>query len=87
MTIIKAHLKCSSQGTFGEVFKARSRTDPKKIVALKRVLMENEKEGFPITALRYFHLPQKNNRSVRHNFYQGDSHSSTAQPRKHSQFD
>ena len=52
MTIIKAHLKCSSQGTFGEVFKARSRTDPKKIVALKRVLMENEKEGFPITALR-----------------------------------
>ena len=35
------------------MFKARSRTDPKKIVALKRVLMENEKEGFPITALRY----------------------------------
>ena len=59
MTIIKAHLKCSSQGTFGEVFKARSRTDPKKIVALKRVLMENEKEGFPITALRYFYLPEK----------------------------
>ena len=23
------------------------------IVALKRVLMDNEKEGFPITALRY----------------------------------
>ena len=45
------------------MFKARSRTDPKKIVALKRVLMENEKEGFPITALRYFHLPEKN-RSV-----------------------
>ena len=44
--------QCCSQGTFGEVFKARSRTDPKKIVALKRVLMENEKEGFPITALR-----------------------------------
>ena len=63
MTIIKAHLKCSSQGTFGEVFKARSRTDPKKIVALKRVLMENEKEGFPITALRYSNLPEKN-RSV-----------------------
>lgn len=40
------------QGTFGEVFKARSRSDPKKIVALKKVLMENEKEGFPITALR-----------------------------------
>ena len=41
------------QGTFGEVFKARSRSDPKKIVALKKVLMDNQKEGFPITALRY----------------------------------
>ena len=51
-------LECFTQGTFGEVFKARSRTDPKKIVALKRVLMENEKEGFPITALRYFHLSE-----------------------------
>jgi cyclin-dependent kinase 9 len=39
------------QGTFGEVFKARSKTDG-KIVALKKILMENEKEGFPITALR-----------------------------------
>ena len=41
------------KGTFGEVFKARCRADPKLIVALKRVLMDNEKEGFPITALRY----------------------------------
>lgn len=32
------------QGTFGEVFKARHKRD-KKIVALKKVLMENEKEG------------------------------------------
>ena len=32
------------QGTFGEVFKARCRTDKNKIVALKKVLMENEKE-------------------------------------------
>jgi len=46
------------QGTFGEVFKARSRTDPKKIVALKKVLMENEKEGFPITALREIRILQ-----------------------------
>lgn len=49
------------QGTFGEVFKARSRTDPKKIVALKRVLMENEKEGFPITALREIRILQQLN--------------------------
>ena len=41
------------KGTFGEVFKARCRADPKMIVALKRVLMDNEKEGFPITALRF----------------------------------
>ena len=40
------------QGTFGEVFKARDKKSKGKIVALKKVLMENEKEGFPITALR-----------------------------------
>ncbi|GIY46626.1 cyclin-dependent kinase 9 [Caerostris extrusa] len=38
-------------GTFGEVFKARHRRT-KKIVALKKILTENEKQGFPITALR-----------------------------------
>ena len=26
----------------------------RQVVALKKVLMENEKEGFPITALRFF---------------------------------
>lgn len=46
------------QGTFGEVFKARCRTDKNKIVALKKVLMENEKEGFPITALREIKILQ-----------------------------
>ncbi|TRY77905.1 hypothetical protein TCAL_08118 [Tigriopus californicus] len=40
------------QGTFGEVFKARDKKNKNKIVALKKVLMDNEKEGFPITALR-----------------------------------
>ena len=35
------------QGTFGEVFKARHKRT-KKIVALKKVLMENEKEGVRI---------------------------------------
>lgn len=39
------------QGTFGEVFKARHRKN-RTVVALKKILMENEKEGFPITALR-----------------------------------
>ncbi|XP_019619250.1 PREDICTED: cyclin-dependent kinase 9-like isoform X1 [Branchiostoma belcheri] len=45
------------QGTFGEVFKARHRKT-KQFVALKKVLMENEKEGFPITALREIKILQ-----------------------------
>ncbi|XP_022099133.1 cyclin-dependent kinase 9-like isoform X1 [Acanthaster planci] len=45
------------QGTFGEVFKAEHR-ETKKVVALKKVLMENEKEGFPITALREIKILQ-----------------------------
>ncbi|KRZ53529.1 putative cyclin-dependent kinase 9, partial [Trichinella nativa] len=49
------------QGTFGEVFKARDRKTG-KIVALKKILMENEKEGFPITAIREIRILQK----VRH---------------------
>lgn len=46
------------QGTFGEVFKARLRSDKNKIVALKKVLMDHEKEGFPITALREIRILQ-----------------------------
>lgn len=33
------------QGTFGEVFKAREKSGTRKFVAMKKVLMENEKEG------------------------------------------
>ncbi|KAJ9596499.1 hypothetical protein L9F63_012482, partial [Diploptera punctata] len=33
------------QGTFGEVFKARDKKTNKKFVAMKKVLMDNEKEG------------------------------------------
>lgn len=33
------------QGTFGEVFKAREKKFNKKFVAMKKVLMDNEKEG------------------------------------------
>jgi cyclin-dependent kinase 9 len=39
------------QGTFGEVFKARHKKN-KKIVALKKVLMENEKEGVSYVLVR-----------------------------------
>jgi serine/threonine-protein kinase BUR1 len=39
------------EGTFGIVSKARSKRTG-AVVALKRILMHNEKDGFPITALR-----------------------------------
>ncbi|KAF0384368.1 Pkinase-domain-containing protein [Gigaspora margarita] len=39
------------EGTFGEVHKGKH-TKSGKIVALKRILMHNEKEGIPITAIR-----------------------------------
>jgi hypothetical protein len=39
------------EGTFGVVSKARSRRTG-GVFALKKILMHNEKEGFPITALR-----------------------------------
>ena len=39
------------EGTFGVVSKARSKRSG-NVVALKKILMHNEKEGFPITALR-----------------------------------
>lgn len=45
------------QGTFGEVFKAREKVS-KNVVAMKKVLMDNEKEGFPITALREIKILQ-----------------------------
>lgn len=40
------------------MFKARNRKNLKEIVALKKVLMDNEKEGFPITALREIKILQ-----------------------------
>ena len=43
------------EGTFGEVYKARSKRR-RNLVALKKILMHNEKDGFPITALREIKL-------------------------------
>ena len=43
------------EGTFGEVHKARSKAT-RELVALKKILMHNEKDGFPITALREIKL-------------------------------
>ncbi|KAH9909798.1 protein kinase-like protein [Xylariomycetidae sp. FL2044] len=44
------------EGTFGEVHKAKSRGANKSLVALKKIIMHNEKDGFPITALREIKL-------------------------------
>ncbi|KAI6183248.1 putative cyclin-dependent kinase 9 [Aphelenchoides bicaudatus] len=46
------------QGTFGEVFKARCKKT-QRFVALKKILMENEREGFPITAIREIKMLQR----------------------------
>jgi serine/threonine-protein kinase BUR1 len=43
------------EGTFGEVHKARHRITG-SIYAMKKILMHNEKDGFPITALREIKL-------------------------------
>ena len=40
-----------AEGTYGIVYRAKDRLS-EEIVALKRLKMENEKEGFPITSLR-----------------------------------
>ncbi|KAK7061750.1 Pkinase-domain-containing protein [Favolaschia claudopus] len=49
------------EGTFGKVYKAQN-TVTKRHVALKRIRMESEKEGFPVTAMREIKLLQ----SLRH---------------------
>ena len=50
------------EGTFGKVFKARNR-ETGRYVALKRIRMEGERDGFPVTAMREIKLLQ----SLRHN--------------------
>ncbi|KAK4193094.1 CMGC/CDK protein kinase [Podospora australis] len=43
------------EGTFGEVHRARAKRTG-ALVALKKIIMHNEKDGFPITALREIKL-------------------------------
>ncbi|TIB86592.1 Pkinase-domain-containing protein [Wallemia mellicola] len=46
------------EGTYGKVYKAKNRVS-KLHVALKRIRMEQEKDGFPVTALREIKLLQQ----------------------------
>ncbi|KAG6876258.1 hypothetical protein C0993_004670, partial [Termitomyces sp. T159_Od127] len=45
------------EGTFGKVYKAQN-TSSRVYVALKRIRMESEKDGFPVTAMREIKLLQ-----------------------------
>ncbi|VAH18785.1 unnamed protein product [Triticum turgidum subsp. durum] len=46
------------EGTYGQVFMAKE-TETKEIVALKKIRMDNEREGFPITAIREIKILKK----------------------------
>ncbi|XP_018334512.1 cyclin-dependent kinase 12 isoform X1 [Agrilus planipennis] len=52
------------EGTYGQVYKARD-MQTSEMVALKKVRLENEKEGFPITAVREIKiLRQLNHKNI-----------------------
>lgn len=52
------------EGTYGQVYKAKDKATT-EMVALKKVRLENEKEGFPITAVREIKiLRQLNHRNI-----------------------
>ena len=46
------------EGTYGRVYMARNK-ESSEVVALKKVRMRDEKEGFPVTALREIHILQE----------------------------
>lgn len=54
------------EGTYGQVYKARAKDKKNdEMVALKKVRLENEKEGFPITAVREIKiLKQLNHKNI-----------------------
>lgn len=48
------------RGTFGKVYKGKHKTkNPHELVALKKLNMDKEEEGFPITAIREIQILKK----------------------------
>lgn len=56
-TLVYQKLAAVGEGTYGKVYKALSLITHQP-VALKRIRMENEKDGFPVTAMREIKLLQ-----------------------------
>lgn len=57
-------VECGVLGTYGQVYKARD-VESDQLVALKKVRLENEREGFPITAVREIKiLRQLNHKNI-----------------------
>ncbi|WVQ67153.1 uncharacterized protein L199_005348 [Kwoniella botswanensis] len=54
MYVLVSHV---GEGTYGKVYKARN-TDTGRMVALKKIRLEGEKDGFPVTAMREIKLLQ-----------------------------
>nr|XP_019044313.1 CMGC/CDK/CRK7 protein kinase [Kwoniella bestiolae CBS 10118]OCF23243.1 CMGC/CDK/CRK7 protein kinase [Kwoniella bestiolae CBS 10118] len=54
MYVLLSHV---GEGTYGKVYKARN-TDTGRMVALKKIRLEGEKDGFPVTAMREIKLLQ-----------------------------
>lgn len=50
-------LACVGEGTYGKVYKAKN-VESGVFVAMKRIRMEGEKDGFPVTAMREIKLLQ-----------------------------
>lgn len=40
------------KGTYGEVYKAKDKNNPKNVVAIKKLKLDNKSEGIPATTLR-----------------------------------
>ncbi len=54
-------LEVIGKGTYGTVYKACHKKDPLKLVAIKKLKLENESEGIPATTMREIAIIKKIN--------------------------